>query len=135
MREWYTRHRFVIWWVAVAGVPIGYLGMWLDVAPLMWTGIVLATPLFLVVLPFCVFLVVMYFTCPLWHPFYRLAIKWHGAPFRKGDMVRILRGRHKGKVVRVYQVWDERNEVRVELGEKEKGDFTDVFGFLSVRRL
>ena len=134
MKAWYNRHKKVIWWVAVAGIPISYVGIWLDVAPLKWTGIVLALPLFVIVLPFCLFLLAALITRPLWYPFYWLLMKRNGAPFQAGDLVRILRGLHKGKVVPVYEVWTERDQVRVELGEKEKKDVTDVFSFVSIRK-
>lgn len=134
MREWYRRNKRVIWWVAIAGVPIGYLGIWLDSTPVAWAGILLALPLFVIVLPFCLFLLAALLTRPLWFPFYWLVTKRNGAPFHSGDLVRILRGPHRGKVVPVYEVWTERDQVRVELGDKEKDEMTDVFSFVSVRK-
>lgn len=59
----------------------------------------------------------------------------NGAPFREGDVVRILRGPHKQKVVPIYDVWIERDQVRVNLGEKEKNEMSDVFSLLSIRKL
>jgi cellulose synthase/poly-beta-1,6-N-acetylglucosamine synthase-like glycosyltransferase len=51
----------------------------------------------------------------------------NGAPFHPGDMVHILKGQHRGRVVRVYDVWGEQGQVRVELGAQEKTDVKDVF--------
>lgn len=125
----------MMWGVAVTGVPIAYAGLWFR-SPVVWCiGMVLAIPLFIIVLPFCLFLLLAFLTSPLWLPFYKLAAKMHGAPYQSGDWVRILRGPHRNRVVRVYEVWSERNEVRVELGEKEREDVKDVFGYLSVRRV
>jgi hypothetical protein len=123
------------WIIPITGVPIGYLGMWLDIPFLMWIGIVLAIPLFIIVLPFCLFLILATITQPIWTPFYRMAIRRHGAPFHPGDSVRILRRPHRNEICRIYAVWEERDEVRVELGEKEKKEVTDVFSFLQVRRV
>ncbi len=58
----------------------------------------------------------------------------NGQPFREGDWVRILVGPHRDRVVRVYQVWKERDEVRVELGEQEAKDVKDVFSNVEVCR-
>ena len=124
----------VFWGIAVVGVPIGYLGIWLDVAPLMWIGVILASPLFVTVLPFSLFLLLASITLPVWLPFYKLAAKLHGAPFQPGDWVRILRGQYRNQIVRVYDVWSDRDQVRVDLGEKAKQDVTDVFSLLQIRR-
>ena len=58
----------------------------------------------------------------------------NGQPFREGDWVRILVGPHRDRVVRVYQVWKERDEVLVELGEQEAKDVKDVFWNVEVCR-
>ncbi|HEY4760490.1 MAG TPA: KOW motif-containing protein, partial [Thermoguttaceae bacterium] len=50
----------------------------------------------------------------------------NGAPFREGDMVRILVGPHRDRIVKVYAMW-QGNTVRVELGDKEKREFKDIF--------
>ncbi|MBN1123871.1 MAG: hypothetical protein JXA82_02610 [Sedimentisphaerales bacterium] len=49
--------------------------------------------------------------------------------------MRILRGAHRNKEVRVYDVWPERYQIRVELGEKEKAEVTDVFSYLSIWKI
>lgn len=64
--------------------------------------------------------------------------KWvahrNGAPFRPGDTVVILSRRYPGHVTRIYEVWAERGQVRVVLGEAERRDVTDVFSFADVCR-
>lgn len=59
----------------------------------------------------------------------------NGAPFHRGDCVQILSGRHCGKVVRVYDEWPERGQVRVNLGDDFKRDVEDVFSYLELRRM
>lgn len=49
----------------------------------------------------------------------------NGAPFHVGDMVRVLVGKHRDRVVRVYQVWESRDQVRMELSEQERKDATE----------
>jgi hypothetical protein len=58
----------------------------------------------------------------------------NGAPFREGDEVVILSKRFPGRVSRIYEVWAERHAVRVELGEIERQNVTDVFSFTDVCR-
>ena len=60
--------------------------------------------------------------------------KLNGAPFHRGDLVRILRGPHRDRVAEVYKLWLERHQVRVRLNEKQKQDVTDVFGYHEVCR-
>ena len=67
-------------------------------------------------------------------PLYFTRGQKNGAPFSVGDRVRILVGAHRDAVVRVYQVWESRNQVRVELGEQEKKDTKDVFSYYQVCR-
>lgn len=50
----------------------------------------------------------------------------NGGPFRKGDMVIILVGQHKNKIVRVYEK-SQGNTVRVDLGEEIKLKFKDIY--------
>ena len=65
-------------------------------------------------------------------------LKWiehrNGAPFHEGDEVVILSKRFPGRVTRIYAVWAERHEVRVELGEVEREKVTDVFSYTDVCR-
>jgi hypothetical protein len=51
----------------------------------------------------------------------------NGGPFKVGDRVQVLVGPYRGHVVRIYSLW-QCDTVRVELGEKEKADYTDIFG-------
>src|SRR5690554_5532487 len=45
-------------------------------------------------------------------------LKRNGSPFHVGDNVTILAGRHRGRTARVYDVWEPRHEVRVELSNE-----------------
>jgi hypothetical protein len=49
-------------------------------------------------------------------------------------LFKVLVGPHSCRTVRIHAVWDERGEVRVELGEDEKRDVTDVFSVVQVWR-
>ena len=70
---------------------------------------------------------------PMVRSFFEARDLENGAPFRVGDRVRILAGRHKDRVVRVYSDW-RYDSVRVELGEMEKEKFTDIFSSLQLAR-
>lgn len=50
----------------------------------------------------------------------------NGGPFKVGDTVRILAGVHKDRITRIYSAW-QGNSVRVELSDKEKETFKDIF--------
>jgi len=63
----------------------------------------------------------------IWPLLDKLACKRNGAPFKEGDWVRILIGSHRDKVVQVYKLVPERNEVRVNLGEHLKWLCRDAF--------
>jgi hypothetical protein len=67
-------------------------------------------------------------------PLYRWWATKNGAPYRVGDEVLILAGAHRGRSARVYEAWSDRGEVRVELGENERRDVTDVFSNVEVCR-
>ena len=58
----------------------------------------------------------------------------NGAPYRVGDYVRVVARRQRGQVARVYEVWAERNQVRLELGEVARERVEDVFSYLEVCR-
>lgn len=58
----------------------------------------------------------------------------NGKPFHVGDEVVILSKRHRGRVVRIYEVWPERHLVRVELDEPSRKSVTDAFGFTDICR-
>src|SRR5688572_851606 len=50
-------------------------------------------------------------------PLYQVRGLLNGAPYAVGDHVRVLVGPHRGRVARVYEVWADRAQVRVELGD------------------
>jgi len=67
-------------------------------------------------------------------PVYYARGQRNGAPFRNGDLVHILVGPHRDRVVRVYEVWASRDQVRVDLGELERKDVVDVFSYFEICR-
>jgi phosphate/sulfate permease len=79
---------------------------------------------------FVSFLFILFILGPIYYARGRL----NGAPFHEGDHVQILVGPHRGRVVRVYAIWAERNQVRVELGEQTKKGASDVFSYFQVCR-
>ena len=58
----------------------------------------------------------------------------NGAPFQVGDAVHILIGPHRDRVMRVYEIWPSRGQVRVELGEQAEKNVKDVFWNFEVCR-
>jgi hypothetical protein len=50
----------------------------------------------------------------------------NGAPFKVGDRVRILVGQHRGRITRVYSMW-QGDSVRVELGKEAEHTHADIF--------
>lgn len=66
--------------------------------------------------------------------FTRILMKINGSPYHEGDRVHILVGQHKGKIARVYSIWDERQSVRVHVDEQARRDVKDVFSYLEVCR-
>jgi hypothetical protein len=73
--------------------------------------------------------------CFVFGPLMRSAAERNGAPFSVGDRVLVLRGRHRGRVLRIYEVWRECGQVRIELGEREHAAVTDVFSDVEVCRV
>lgn len=65
---------------------------------------------------------------------YDIQERCNGKPFAVGDRVRILTGKHREKLVTVYEIWKERSQLRVELGLQEAEAFEDVFSFVEVCR-
>ncbi len=59
----------------------------------------------------------------------------NGGPYQAGDNVYILVGPHRGRVVTIYEVWNTRGQVRVDLGEQAKREVKDVFDDLQVCRV
>ena len=63
-----------------------------------------------------------------------IAARIQGWPFSNGDKVIILAGKHKGTVTTVYEVWEPRGQVRLELGSAAKDAVTDVLFAVAVTR-
>jgi hypothetical protein len=72
------------------------------------------------------FFVAVLLGCVVLSPIYSARERENGGPFEVGDTVQILAGPHKGRVARVYSKW-QGNSVRVELGAREKAEFSDIF--------
>lgn len=70
----------------------------------------------------------------IWGILGRLAARVQGWPFRVGDEVCILSGKHIHTVARVYEIWEERGQVRLDLGEEAKNAVDDVFCAVAVCR-
>ncbi|MGI5868874.1 MAG: hypothetical protein ACOX9C_05470 [Kiritimatiellia bacterium] len=62
------------------------------------------------------------------------AARIQGWPFRVGDEVVILTGPHKDATTTIYEIWEERGQVRVDLGEELKEEVKDVFCAVEVCR-
>jgi hypothetical protein len=93
------------------------------------------TSLFLVsvlLAPILGFFLSLPFTWLVIDPLYNFRATLNGAPFRPGDRIRILVGPCRGQVVRVYDVWDSRKQVRVALDEYTAHE--GVFSFTQVCR-
>ncbi|MBN1788395.1 MAG: hypothetical protein JW806_08370 [Sedimentisphaerales bacterium] len=69
------------------------------------------------------------------HSFYLLRAKINGAPFYKDDTVYILIGEYQGQVAKVYEVWNDRKDVCVDLGEQAKNELKDIFSFNEICRV
>lgn len=67
-------------------------------------------------------------------PIFHLGAKLNGAPYQVGDPVRILVGPHRNRLTRIYEVWKERRQVRVELDQQARESVKDVFEFTQVCR-
>jgi hypothetical protein len=91
-------------WVALAAVPVAAIG-WMVGICFLWR-IVLAP----------------------------IAARLQGWPFAIGDQVWILSGRHKNTSTTIYAVWEERGQVRVELGPEAKDNVEDVYCAVAVCR-
>ena len=53
--------------------------------------------------------------------------KINGGPFRKGDKVRVLGGRYRDQIGLIYEEWEVREQVRVDLGPEARHRVKDVF--------
>lgn len=63
-----------------------------------------------------------------------LAARIQGWPFEVGEEIVILTGKHKNTNTKIYEIWEERGQVRVDLGEKQKMEVKDVFCAVEVCR-
>jgi F420-0:gamma-glutamyl ligase-like protein len=70
----------------------------------------------------------------IWMIVGRLAARFQGWPFQVGDEVCILSGKHINRITRIYEIWDERGQVRIDLGEEAKNAVEDVFCAVAVCR-
>lgn len=58
----------------------------------------------------------------------------NGAPYRVGEDVRVLARRRSGQVAQVSEVWAERCQVRLDLGQVARQRVEDVFSYFEVCR-
>lgn len=79
-----------------------------------------------IIVPIVSFLIGMIVSWPILGAIYCEREVINGGPFKIGDMIYIIAGKHKGKITRVYSLW-QHGTVRVELTEKEKETFKDIF--------
>lgn len=70
----------------------------------------------------------------LWPVLGRIALWIQGWPFQEGDEVVLLAGKNRGRMAQVYEVWESRGQVRVELGKQARRKCTDVFCAVLVTR-
>lgn len=70
----------------------------------------------------------------LWRFAGPLAARFQGWPFQLGDEVCILSGEHANTTALIYEIWEERGEVRLELGELAKAQVEDVISIVAVCR-
>jgi len=70
----------------------------------------------------------------IWMMLGGIAARIQGWPFKKEEEVVILAGKNKGTVARIYEVWECRGQVRLELGEDARKAVTDVYCAVAVTR-
>jgi len=117
-------------WLAVTTVSAGVGAVWLceptTVALSDWAFVLLLPVVLAIALATGYFMGILFGTVVIGPLYYHRAVE-NGAPFKEGDRVMILVGPHRNRVTRVYSLW-QHDSVRVELGDKEMPDFSDVFG-------
>ena len=111
---------------------VATLVVFLKIAPSLFSGIAPLSSIIAVAAAAPLGLLLGYFF--FGYPLYLVGKRLNGGPFHEGDWVRILSGPHKNRLVRVYEVWSQRNQIRVDLGEHAKAQFRDVFSILQVYR-
>jgi hypothetical protein len=71
----------------------------------------------------------------LWKILAPLAARVQGWPFQVGDEVCVLSGKDINRITRIYEIWNERGQVRLELGDEAKIAVEDVFCIVAVCRM
>jgi hypothetical protein len=61
-----------------------------------------------------------------------IAIRLQGGPFVEGDEVIVLTKPYQGVKTKIYEVWESRGEVRLDLGSDLKASCKDVFSTVEV---
>lgn len=70
----------------------------------------------------------------IWNILAQIAARIQGWPFAEGDEVVILSGPNKDRVARIYEVWEPRGQVRLDLGEEARIAVKDVYCAVAVTR-
>ena len=70
----------------------------------------------------------------IWMMLGGVAARIQGWPFKVGEELVILAGKEKGRMAKVYDVWEPRGQVRLELGDAAKDSFKDVYCAVAVTR-
>lgn len=126
-------HRLYLLICFGAAVAIVFAGWWTDAArvdskvaldfmKLLAFGATLSVLVGLATSPFVVW------------PFYAAHIEANGGPFAVGDSVQVLSRKYRGHVGTVYATW-QGTSVRVELGERRRREFDDVFLPIELKKL
>ena len=67
-------------------------------------------------------------------PVFRYIEKINGSPFKNGDRVEILKGKRRGQIATIYDVWSERYQAGLDIGVEAKDDLADVYCFTEFRK-
>ena len=119
--------------IGFLGIPVALVGLLLENDTMFWCGMIMAIPAYVFALPlFCFAVFMSLIVWPFWIPH---ELKKNGAPFTPGDLVQVTKGPHRDNIFSIYEVWKESNQVRLNLGQLEKIEVTDVFSMLSIRRV
>ena len=71
----------------------------------------------------------------MWMLLGHAAARIQGWPFQVGEEVWILRGKHRNRIARIYEVWAERGQVRIDIGDDAKNSAEDVIVAVAVCRM
>lgn len=69
-----------------------------------------------------------------WQFLGKVALRIQGWPFHIGDEVEVISGKQAGRTALVYEVWESRSQVRLEMGKLAATSFEDVFCAINVTR-